>query len=179
MKTLTLLRHAKASWGERGSLDFDRPLNPKGQRAARTMGKAMREAGLTFDRVVASPAVRVTETIDGAEQGYGRALDPDYDHRVYLASPEMLLELVHQADDADATILIVGHNPGLEALALVLTRDGDNGLRAEIEVKYPTGTLAELHLPVDHWRDVRLGIGSVARFIRPRDLDPALRPERD
>ena len=65
----------------------------------------------------------------------------------------------------------------MEALALSLTRDEDNALRSEMSAKYPTATLAEISLPVDHWRDVALGTGQLARFIRPRDLDPELGPE--
>ena len=65
----------------------------------------------------------------------------------------------------------------MEALALMLTRDDDNGLRSEMLTKYPTAALAEISLPVDHWRDVGLGTGQLARFIRPRDLDPDLGPE--
>lgn len=180
MKTLTLLRHAKAGWGERGSPDFDRPLNDKGRRAARAMGRAMRDAGLAWDRVVASPAMRVTETLDGVAEGYGAAFDPVWDRRAYLAAPEVLVEIVQATDDAVGALLVVGHNPGLELLALALTSGEDGGhLRAAMLEKYPTGTLAEIHLPVDRWRDVTDGQGTLRRFLRPRDLEAALGPDAD
>jgi phosphohistidine phosphatase len=177
MKTLTLLRHAKSSWNDPIARDFDRPLNGRGRRAARTMGREMRAQGLEFDRVLASPAVRVVQTLDDVTDGYGRSLQPEFDRRIYLATPEALLELVHETDDSASALLIVGHNPGLERLALLLSGAGD--LRSEMEVKYPTATLTQITFPVDHWSEVVEGIGTIARFTRPRDLDPELGPDEE
>jgi phosphohistidine phosphatase len=179
MKTLTLLRHAKSTWHDPVARDFDRPLNKRGHKAARTIGREMRARGLRFDRVIASPAVRVTETLDGLAEGYGSPLDPEYDQRVYLASPATLLDVIHEVPDRAEALLIVGHNPGLEALVLQLTVDDGDTLRAEVAVKYPTGAMAEISLPVKHWRDVARGMGTVRCFVRPRDLDPALGPDED
>jgi phosphohistidine phosphatase len=179
MKTLTLLRHAKSGWDDPITRDFDRPLNPRGRRAARTIGREMRAQGLRFDRVVASPAVRVVETLADIADGYGSSLGQAYDQRVYLASPAILLDVVHQTEDDADSLLIVGHNPGLEALALLLARGGKEGLRDELAVKYPTASLAEIGLCVDHWKDVAEGMGTLDRFIRPRDLDPELGPDED
>lgn len=176
MKTLTLLRHAKSGWDDPVGRDFDRPLNRRGRKAAVTVGAEMKARGLLFDRVVASPARRVVETLDEVAQGYG-PIDPIYDQRVYLASPAALLELVRQAEDEVDRLLLVGHNPGLEALALLLTGEDGDALRAELAVKYPTGTVAEISLPASSWRDVRPGTGRLVRFIRPRDLDPELGPD--
>ena len=177
MKTLTLLRHAKSSWDNPAASDFDRPLNKRGHRAARTIGRELKAQGLDFDVVIASPAARVVETLADVEEGYGGPIRPHYDARVYLASAATLLKLVREADDGAERLLLVGHNPGLEALALLLTRDDGNGLRAEMAAKYPTATVAEIALPIDHWRDATAGDGELARFIRPRDLDPELGPE--
>ena len=74
MKTLTLLRHAKSGWDDPVLRDFDRPLNGKGKRAAQLVGRNWRTMGLKFDQVVASPAVRVMETIEQVATGYGAAL---------------------------------------------------------------------------------------------------------
>lgn len=175
MKTLTLLRHAKSSWDDPVQRDFDRPLNRRGRKAARTIGREMRAQGLRFDKVLASPAARVSETLADVAEGYGEPIEPDYDKRVYLASAEALLELIHATEDSASSLLIVGHNPGLENLALKLAQQG--ALRSELLIKYPTATLAEISLPVEHWSDVREGIGKIARFIRPRDLDPDLGPD--
>ncbi|HEX5181824.1 MAG TPA: histidine phosphatase family protein [Allosphingosinicella sp.] len=175
MKSLTLLRHAKSSWDDPVRRDFDRPLNPRGRRAARTVGREMRSLGLAFDRVVASPARRVVETIEEVASSFG-PLEPEQDPRIYLASVATLLALVRETPDSVAHLLLVGHNSGIEELALLLAgRDGP--LRAEVEIKYPTGSLAEIALPASHWRDVDAGQGMIVRFIRPRDLDPELGPE--
>lgn len=177
MKLLTLLRHAKSGWDDPAIRDFDRPLNARGRKAARAIGRALRAEGIAFDRIVASPAARVTETLAGLADGYGRALDADYDSRVYLASVATLLEIVHAADDRHRRLLIVGHNPGMERLALLLTRGGD--LHDQVAAKYPTGAVVEIGLPVSRWRDAGDGAGALQRFIRPRDLDPELGPDGD
>lgn len=174
MKRLTLLRHAKSTWDAR---DFDRPLNRRGRKAARRIGDEMRRLGLAFDAVLASPAMRVKETLGEVEQGFGRPLAAIYEQRLYLADLHTLLEIVHVADDAAESLLLIGHNPGLEMLAMALTKGA--GLRDEVAVKYPTGTLAEIALPAARWSDAEPGTGTLARFIRPRDLDPELGPDRD
>ncbi len=180
MKTLTLLRHAKSGWNDPVARDFDRPLNGRGRRAAQTMGRHMRALGLGFDRVVASPAVRVVETLAEVSEGYGTAIRPDWDRRVYLASGMTLLDVVHALPDDADRVLLVGHNPGLEDLALALVPDSvDDALRDELETKYPTATLTEMALDIDSWADAAPGAASMTRFVRPRDLDPALGPDEE
>lgn len=177
MKTLTLLRHAKSTWDDPVARDFDRPLNRRGRKAARAVGTEMRRLGLVFDAVIASPATRVKETLAEVEAAYGGSLAPAFDQRLYLASAETLLDLIRGADDAAARLLLVGHNPGIESLAVGLTRSG--GLREAAAVKYPTATLAEVELPVERWSESAMGTGRLTRFIRPRDLDPELGPDED
>lgn len=178
MKILTLLRHAKSGWDDPVTRDFDRPLNPRGRRAARTVGAEMKSQGLAFDLVVASSARRVTETLDEVAAGYGE-ISPRYDERLYLASVATLLDVVRNAPDDVERLLLVGHNPGMEELALRLARRDSDPLRGEIEIKYPTGTVAEIELPADRWAEVREGTGRIVRFIRPRDLDPELGPDSE
>lgn len=177
MKRLTLLRHAKSSWDDAVARDFDRPLNAKGHRAGRTVGREMRRLGLRFDAVVASPAARVAETLEEVEQGYGGSLAPNFDKRIYLASPEALIEVVKTTDDEVNRLLLAGHSPGLEQLALYLSGVRDTELRSALEEKYPTGAIAEIELPVGSWDDIEKGRGTLVRFIRPRDLDPELGPD--
>ena len=177
MKSVTLLRHAKSSWDDPVERDLDRPLNAKGRRAAVTIGQHMREAGLGYDKVLASPAVRVLETLDGVEEGYGKALSPALDRRIYMASGEVLFDLVQEAGEDVERLLIVGHNPGLEDLVFLFVPEGESAHRDAIEVKYPTATLCEIRFDVDDWDAVRSGIGRIAAFVRPRDLDPKLGPE--
>lgn len=176
MKTLTLLRHAKSSWDDTVERDFDRPLNARGYRAAERMGVEIARLGLGFDTVCASPAVRVKETLAGVEKGARRTFTPRFEPLVYLASGDTLLEIVHGLDGGAASALLVGHNPGLEDLLLMLVPEG-GALRAEAAIKYPTATLAAIELPVARWADVAPGAGTLARFIRPRDLDPSLGPD--
>jgi phosphohistidine phosphatase len=180
MKTLTLLRHAKSSWDDTVARDFDRPLNAKGQRAAATMGRHMKSLGLAFDHVVAAPAQRVIETIDHVVTGYGETLAPAWDRRIYLASAATLLDIVRELPDAHGRVLLVGHNPGLEDLVLLLVPDrSDDALRDGIEEKYPTASLAELTLDSEHWTEFTANAANLSRFIRPRDLDAALGPDKD
>ena len=177
VKTLTLLRHAKSGWDDPVARDFDRPLNPKGRRAAQTIGREMKRLGLGFDHVVASPAARVRETIGEVETGFGGALAPAWDRRLYLASPATLLDVARETPADAARLLLIGHNPGLEELVLELAQAGD--LRGEAEDKYPTATLAEITFDVDEWGEVAPGAGTLARFVRPRDLDATLGPDAD
>jgi phosphohistidine phosphatase len=175
MKTLTLLRHAKSGWDTPVTRDFDRRLNARGRKAGRAMGREMKRLSLGFDLILASPAARVTETLTELAQGYGGAVATDFDEHIYLASVETLVEIIRAADDAHERLLVVGHNPGMEQLALLLALPG--ALRDAIAVKYPTGALAELRFEGPSWRDIAPGSGRLERFIRPRDLDPGLCPD--
>lgn len=177
MKTLILLRHAKSGWNDPVARDFDRPLNAKGERAAATVGRRLRDEGIGFDRVVASPAVRVRETLDHLWQGYGRVPDVRFEPGLYLASAGTLLDTAQGTPDAVDRLLLVAHAPGLEDLVLDLVPDDPaDRLRDDVEEKFPTASVAVLRLPVDRWQDMRAGTATLARFVRPRDLDPALGP---
>ena len=176
MKTLTLLRHAKSGWDDGELRDFDRTLNAKGARAARVMGQHLRDQRLAFDHVVASPAVRVMETLDAVEKGYGRRLSPEWDRDLYLAPASVLVERVRALSDDLDRVLLVGHNPGLEDLVLLLVPDRAGDLRDAVEEKYPTASLAELVL-ADGWAHAGHGGATLTRFVRPRDLDVSLGPD--
>jgi phosphohistidine phosphatase len=183
MKTLTLLRHAKSGWDDAVQRDFDRPLNPKGRRAAATIGKHLRRRGLAFDHIIASPALRVQQTLDEVATGYGSTLAPAWDRRIYLASAATLLDLAQQLPDGAGSALLVGHNPGLEDLVLLLVPDSGpelrGGPRDAVEEKYPTASVAELSFAVDRWSDLAAGGATLTCFTRPRDLDPSLGPDED
>jgi phosphohistidine phosphatase len=178
VKTLTLLRHAKSDWDDPAQRDFDRGLNARGKRAAALVGSHLRSGGAVFDHVVASPAIRVVETLAELATGYGSTLAPVWDRRIYLASAVTLLDVVQEAP-ADATrVLLVGHNPGLEDLALWLVPESAQPPRVALEAKYPTATIAEIVFE-GGWRDLVPGSARLARFVRPRDLDPTLGPDED
>ncbi len=177
MKSLTLLRHAKSGWDDPVVRDFDRPLNAKGRRAAGIVGQHLKREGLAFDHVVASPAVRVAETLAALADGYGGALSINEDKRVYLASASTLLDVIHDLPETAGTALLVGHNPGLEDLVLWLVPAGAEN-RELVEEKYPTATIAELSFDGE-WRALVPGGAALARFVRPRDLDATLGPDED
>ncbi len=99
MKRLTLLRHAKSSWDAPGLQDFDRPLNKRGREAARLVGRELSRRKLRFDLVLASPAMRVRETLEELADGFGSALDIRFEPRIYLADPDTLLDLVRGLSD--------------------------------------------------------------------------------
>lgn len=180
MKSLILFRHGKSGWDAPVSRDFDRPINARGIAGSRLIGAQVAALGLAFDHVVSSPAVRCVETLDAFWEGYGRILHPNWDRRIYLASGATLLDVLHDFPDDDQRILLCGHNPGIEDLAMSLVpTHRDDRLRDELEEKFPTAAIAEISFDVEHWADVREGKASLTRFIRPRDLDPALGPSDD
>jgi phosphohistidine phosphatase len=176
--TLTLLRHAKSSWDDAIARDFDRPLNKRGEKAARVMGLWVKREGLTFDHVVASPAVRVIDTIDEFVKGSGIRIDANWDRRIYLASSATLMDVLRDQPDSARSVLMVGHNPGMEDLVFdIVPEDSGSPLRAIVWEKYPTGAIARMELGIDRWADVDHKCGKLTHFIRPRDLDPDLGPE--
>jgi phosphohistidine phosphatase len=167
MKTLLVLRHAKASQDSPSSMDFDRPLKPRGRAQALALGGMVRDRQLAFDAIVASPAARVVETVTGIMDGAGLGLEPAYDRRLYNASPETLLEVIREAGNTVERLLIVGHNPGLQHLLLHIAEDDGDGLRDEITSGFPTAALAELQLSVDRWREIGRRSGRIVRLVRP------------
>ncbi len=178
MKTLALFRHAKSDWSDARARDFDRPLNARGLRGATAMGHHVREGRWRFDRIIASPAVRVAETIEIASRAWGRTFPVEWDRRIYLASSATLIDLLREIDGDPATLLMVGHNPGLEDLIFDLVPDdGTCPLRAIVEQKFPTATFAVLECAVDRWADIAPGCARLTVLTRPRDLDPTLGPE--
>ena len=171
MKRLAVLRHAKSSWDEAGLDDFNRPLNERGWKAARRMGRELKHRAMRFDLVLASPAARVRETIDGLQEKFDFDAPIRFEQQVYAASEGTLLELVRRFPDTVSAPLCVGHNPGLERLILGLARDDDKGLRERIAGKYPTAALAVIELPAKRWKDVEPGSGKLVELIFPKELD--------
>ena len=169
MKTLLVLRHAKAERDSPSGEDFDRPLAERGRKDARAIGREMRRRGLDPDAVIISPAKRVVETRAFVAEGYG-LLDADQDRRIYDNTASQLIQVIQDADNNAQRLMIVGHNPGLQELLLRLARDDSGGLRRQVADKFPTAAIAELELPTDEWRNVREGAGRISSLIRPSDL---------
>lgn len=177
MRTLALLRHAKSDWSDARARDFDRPLNARGVRGAQAMGQHIKDSGLRFDRIIASPAVRVAETIEEASKAWGHAFPVEWDRRIYLASSATLIDLLREISGEPASVLMIGHNPGLEDLIFDLVPDdGTSPLREEVEVKFPTATFAVMELAIERWADLDERCAKLVAMKRPRDLDPELGP---
>ena len=177
MKTLALFRHAKSDWSDARARDFDRPINERGMRGAAAMGAHIRDGQWRFDRIIASPAVRVAQTIEIASQAWGRTFPIQWDRRIYLASSATLIDLLREVEGNPASLLMVGHNPGLEDLIFDLVPEDGSPLRAIVERKFPTATFAVLECAVDHWSAITPGCARLTTLIRPRDLDATLGPE--
>jgi phosphohistidine phosphatase len=171
MKRLTVLRHAKSSWDDANLDDFNRPLNERGWKAARRVGREMKHRGMHFDLVLASTAARVRETIDGVQEKFDFGAPIQFEPRMYGASAETLLSLVHALPKTIHAPLLVGHNPGLERLLVELTRDDAAGLRQRVAGKYPTGALAMVELPAQRWQYIAPGSGEIVELILPKELD--------
>jgi phosphohistidine phosphatase len=175
MLTLTLLRHAKSSWDEPLD-DFDRPLAPRGEKAAPQAGAALAAKGLRPDLVLCSGAVRARETLARVLPALGLpAPDVIYDDALYMAAPATLLSRLRGITAAfkgetPRHVLLVGHNPGLEELALLLVGAGPREDRARLATKFPTAAFATITFPVESWSEVAAGSGRLEQFITPKQL---------
>ena len=178
MKYLGLYRHAKSDWADKRARDFDRPLNARGRKGALAMARHIRDYGLIWDHILASPAVRCAETVEIGCQAVGRTYPVIWDRRIYLASSATLLDLLREIEGDPASVLMIGHNPGLEDLIFDLVPDdGSSPLRDVVEEKFPTAAFAVLELDIAAWDDAAPGQARLVHLTRPRDLDPALGPE--
>lgn len=178
MKVLGLLRHAKSDWDDIGLRDFDRGLNERGRRGAALIGQHMRDHGIKWAHVVASPAQRVRMTLEASGIGSGSAQPIDWQEKAYLASAATLIELLRHLDGNPQTVLLAAHNPGLQELIFELVSPAEeNSLFDAAAEKYPTATFAVLELDIDDWSEIEVNCGRLVHLARPRDLDPELGPE--
>lgn len=171
MKRLYLLRHAKSDWADPDKVDSDRPLSQRGRKAAPAMGRYMRQEGLLPALVLASSARRTEETWDLLSTALKTVIPHESSDKLYLASPNRLMKTVRSLPDKWPSVLIVGHNPGIQAFALELASTENATARNRMTQKYPTGGLAVLDFAVDRWAEISAGKGTLERFVIPRDLD--------
>ena len=175
MKTLGLLRHAKSDMDDLSLREFDRGLNERGRRGAAVMGGHLREHGMAWDLVLASPAERVRRTLDASRL----QLPVRWDEHIYLADSDALIQMLRRVEGDPAAVLVAGHNPGLQELIFDLVApEHENRLFADAAEKYPTATFAVLELAIERWADCAPGCGTLVHLTRPRDLDPELGPEK-
>ena len=155
------MRHAKSSWENAGSSDFDRPLNQRGLKAAPMMGKVMKKNKFQLDLILSSPAKRAEQTAGLVREATGIESEIKFDERIYEASPARLLEVVAEQNDNVDSILLVGHNPGLEGLVRFLTGETH---------QLTTANLAVVDLQSNKWNELSSSSGNLRILIRPKDL---------
>jgi phosphohistidine phosphatase len=163
MKTLFLIRHAKSSWDDPFQDDFDRPLNKRGKNDAPRMGRRLKEKDIHPDLLISSPAERALSTcmIIAEKIGYS-ALNILTDQKLYHASEDKLLSIVHRFNDANDEVMIFAHNPGLTDFA--------NRLSLEpVTDNIPTCGIVALKFSVDSWKAVMWKKGEVDFYDYPKN----------
>jgi phosphohistidine phosphatase len=170
MLRLMLLRHAKSSWPS-GMQDAERPLSVRGEAAARQMGGYMAHHRLIPDRVLCSPARRSRNTWAGiSAQQWPAAVDIAFDDRLYGATPQGILSIVRAEDESMRSVLLIGHNPGLQEAAELLIAAGDVELRERLREKFPTTALAVIDFALDKWNRLHERSGRLERYVTPRSI---------
>lgn len=170
MKRLLLLRHAKAAPAESGGDDHERPLDPRGERAAAAMGVFLAQDGVRPDVVLCSPSRRTRQTWERVWRELDGEPAVSFERGLYLAPAAALLERLRGLDATATTALVVGHNPGIEDLAVALAGAGDEDALARLRTKVPTCAVADLWLDAPHWAALAPGAARLRAFVVPKDL---------
>jgi phosphohistidine phosphatase len=167
VKRLFLLRHAKSAWDDPALRDRDRPLAPRGRKAAKRVARWAKKHGVRPQLVVCSSAVRAQQTLQRLLPGLG---EPEVwvEVTLYAAGAETLLARIRALPDEAGEAMLIGHNPGLMEVLLLLAAPGE--LRERAAVNVPTGALAELEADVERWADVAPGEARLTEFVVPREL---------
>jgi phosphohistidine phosphatase len=184
-RTLVLFRHAKSAWPD--VADHDRPLARRGIRAAPVMGRWLREAGLLPGQVLCSTARRARETWQFAQAGLAATPPVTFDARIYEAAATDLLAVIGEVPPATGTLLLIGHNPAMEDLALLLATasgaaagpgpagaapgdmDAAPGDMERMRSKFPTAAIAVLEFH-GAWPELAPARARLTAFVMPRDL---------
>jgi phosphohistidine phosphatase len=166
MRRLHVLRHAKSSWDDPSLRDHDRPLAPRGRKAAKKIARHLRDEGIDPDLVLCSTALRARQTLEGIEPALGRrrvSVEPG----LYAAGADELLQRLRALDETAGSVMLIGHNPGLQDLVVELAAPGPE--RDAVAAKLPTAALASLAVR-EPWPELRTGGAQLVGFVRPRDL---------
>lgn len=172
MRRLILLRHAKSD-RPAGVPDHDRPLNDRGRRVAPAVGAHLAQEGLRPDLALVSTAERTRETWGAMTAALG---DPEtrWQREIYEAPASRILRVIRDAPDSAATVIVVGHNPGLGDLASDLAGEGPRAARNRLGLEFPTAAYVVIDFNAELWSEIAPGQGRLDRFVRPRDIDPDL-----
>jgi phosphohistidine phosphatase len=167
--TLYLLRHAKSSWADPTLPDHERPLAPRGRKDAKRVATHLRLLGCEPELVLCSSSARTRETLELVRQALCSAT-VSFEGRLYAASSDELLARIREVPEVVASVMVIGHNPGLHQLALTLAAAG--GELEQLEAKLPTAALATLAVPVE-WSRVAPGAAIVSAYVVPSRLRPS------
>lgn len=170
MRKLTLLRHAKSSWSDRAKADIDRPLSARGRRGALKIGTYIEKNKIFPDLILCSPSRRTRETLAQIDPFLPDGTEVKIEKSIYSAGTGSgLIAYLKSSAIEEVHVMIIGHNPTMQQMALDLAeRTADNGYDL-IERKYPTGALTQIKFDIDDWRDLG-GRGKLAHFITPKML---------
>jgi phosphohistidine phosphatase len=164
-----LLRHAKSSWDDPGLPDHDRPLAPRGRRAAERLSRHADATGLAPDLVLCSSATRAVQTWEGIRGGFPPDTPVEVSPELYEAAAASLLRRLNLLPETVRSVLIIGHNPSIEALAIGLTGAGAADAISRMKTKYPTAALATLVFDAP-WADLAWESATLESFVLPREL---------
>jgi len=169
MAVIHLLRHAKSAWDDPELDDHDRPLAPRGQRAAAAVGVYLQQQAVAPDLVICSTSLRTRETYAIIEEHLPEGTEVRFEAGVYHASVMRLFELCATAGDGIDDVMVIGHNPGMHSLAFNLAAGGDGDALGRLRLKFPTAALASIEVdgPLS---SLKAGRGSLLRFVVPKDL---------
>jgi len=173
MLRLLLFRHAKAERSRPGERDHERALNARGRSDSPRLGAYLVRHKLVPDLAVVSTALRTRETWELASSVMDRAPPAEFSDRIYEATPEAILKVAGKVAPNVHTLMIVGHNPGLQELAVMLVGTGDVELRQRLTEEFPTASLAVIDFALDDWRRLHDGSGRLERLVTPRSLAAA------
>lgn len=167
-RRLILLRHAKSAWPN-GVADQDRPLASRGQKSAPVMGAYLAREELIPDLVLVSTARRTQETWKLVSTALPSHVAKRDLTKLYEAATSEILKIVHAVEPSATTVMLIGHNPGLQAFALDLCRE-DGEARRHLQEKFPTCGLAVIDFEASRWEDISPTSGRLERFVTPRSL---------
>jgi phosphohistidine phosphatase len=171
MRQLLLLRHAKSSWDNPALDDFDRPLAPRGRKAAERMGRELAARDWLPQRALVSPSARTRATWELVAAELPDPASADFPDTLYAASAEKILSEVQRTPKAVKTLLVLGHNPGLEDLARRLAGENSQAKAfRRLGEKFPTAALARFEFD-GTWAGLVFGGARLTHCLRPKDLD--------
>ena len=173
MRRLILFRHAKAERSEPGQEDRARVLVERGRKDAGTIGAYMASHSLVPDQVVISPAARTQETWKHAAAAFKLAPAAITAEPLYDATPHAIFALIREAPATAHTLLVIGHNPGLHEVALMLIASGDIETRERLRENLPTAGLVIIDFAFDDWSRLHPQSGRLERFVSPKWLEAA------